>query len=48
MGGQEIDPRISRIVKIMCKNRPKYLDWYASIYGNWFGSMSEAASVVCI
>ena len=28
------DPRISRIAKIFVQNRPKFLDLYASIYGN--------------
>ncbi len=27
------DPRISRIEKILVKNCPKFLDFYASIYG---------------
>ena len=29
------DPRISRIAKIFVQNRPKFLDLYASLYGNW-------------
>ncbi len=30
-----IDPRISRIYKILAKICPKFLDLYASIYGNY-------------
>jgi hypothetical protein len=31
--GQKIDPRISRIDKILSKFRPKFHNLYASIYG---------------
>ncbi len=34
LGIQFYDPRISRIEKIFAQNGPKFLDLYASIYGN--------------
>ncbi len=32
---QLYDPRVSRIEKNIAKNRPKFLDLYASIYGRY-------------
>ncbi len=34
--GMVYDPRISQIEKIFAKKLPKFLDLYASIYGNSF------------
>jgi hypothetical protein len=35
LGNKFYDPRISRIEKILGKFCPKFLDLYASIYGNY-------------
>ncbi len=39
-----IDPGKSRIYKILAKFCPKFLDLYASIYGNMFFSLPEHSS----
>jgi hypothetical protein len=36
-----IDPRISRIYKILAIFCPKFLDLYASIYGNHYNTIQK-------